>query len=967
MGFETNVGDTLFTRHGIPTQARAGQPLQLQGSAWVWRVEAGAVDLFLCRTQDGEAVGALYPLGRRVAGQCLWGLPTARRHLDWCLVALGNGDSRLTAVPELLSEPREAAVLQGAWLAAALAEWSEFLQTPLAGVLPDGVALPSAGHSVTAEVGSTYVGGLSGAWVDVQHGAWDFLGAPEMRLTTGLVPLSRQSWLVCREAGPLRVVDAQTQPPAALVAGFDALQDVLWTALVQRQQKQAHAETLRLQHKQRQEAGKLGQALDHLTSVLDRGEHGHGAQESGADALLAACRRLGRIAGIDFRPPPPGEAGAARDVLAEIAEASRVRRRRVTLSGTWWKEDGVPLLSFRKGDGQPVVLMPRRDGYHQASPTGGPPVRLDASAAAELEDFAWVFYRGLGDTCRGLLEMLRLGSRGSWRDYLMVCAMGAAVGLIGMVTPMATGMLFDAVIPGADKNQLLQLTLALLAAAFASSLFDAARGFSVVRAEGRLDLSIQSALWDRLMRLPSRFFRDYAAGDLAVRANGVHSILQLISGTTLQTLMGAIFSSFNLVLLFYYNVKLALLALVLVWTAVGVTVLVGLWRLHHERHLATLEGEISGQVLQLLTGIAKLRAAGAETRAFFNWAMRYGQQQEHTFRARMVGMVLDVFNSVFPILANMLIFGLVAFYLTDDKGFGTGQFMAFNAAFGGFLSAMLAATGAAMTILHVVPMYERARPILQTPMEITEAKAHPGRLTGEIDISHLSFSYAADGPTTLKDINLHIRSGEFVAVVGASGSGKSTLLRVLLGFEQPTVGAVYYDGQDMAGLDLGALRRQLGVVLQNGQLISGDIFSNIVGSSPLTLDDAWVAAEQAGLAADIREMPMGMHTMVSDGGSTLSGGQRQRLMIARAIVRRPRVLFFDEATSALDNQTQAVVSESMAQLRATRVVIAHRLSTIVHADRILVMDAGQIVQSGTYAELVAAPGLFADLARRQMM
>lgn len=957
----------LFARCGQTVFARAGQPLQLEGAGHVWRVEAGAVDLFLSRVSQGRPVGALHPLGRRAAGQLLWGLPFQRLHQDWCLLASGNGHSRLAALSwEFLAQEVTAAGQQS-WLAQTLPEWVEFLQQPLLGLRPDGLDLPVPGDLLDAKEGSVYLGTAESGWVQLQGGAWELPGRVDMALSDGWVPMPRSSWLVCRRDGRLTVAPADAcLAPDVLLKGCSAVLDGLWSALVRRECAQAQEVATRLHQKQAREGEQLGDALGHLAAVLDGGL-ATPVEDSGKDSLLAACQRLGRAAGIVFRAPPAGDPSVARDRLAEIVEASRVRRRRVTLSGHWWREEGTPLLTFRKHDGEPVVLLPSESGYRLSGPAGGPAVPVDAAVAAELDDVAWAFYRSLAENGHTLLAMLRFGSLGCWRDYAMVVLMGAAIGLIGMVTPLATGLLFDAVIPGADKNQLLQLTLALLAAAFATALFDAARGFAVLRAEGRLDLTIQSAIWDRLMRLPATFFRDYSAGDLAMRANGVNSILQMVSGTTLQTVMSAVFSTFNLVLLFYYNVKLALLALALVALAMVATVTASLLRLRHERDLADMEGRISGQVLQLLSGIAKLRAAGAETRAFFRWALRYGRQQEHAFRARMVGSALDVFNSVFPTLANMLIFAVIAFHLSEDKSFSTGQFMAFNAAFGGFLSAMLAATGAAMTILHVIPVYERALPILQAPMEITEAKAHPGQLTGDIEISHLSFSYTADGPLVLKDLNLRIRAGEFVAVVGASGSGKSTLLRLLLGFEQPTLGSIYYDRQDMAGLDLGALRRQLGVVLQNGQLISGDIFSNIVGSSPLTIEDAWVAAEQAGLAEDIRAMPMGMHTMVSDGGSTLSGGQRQRLMIARAIVHRPRLLFLDEATSALDNQTQAVVSESMARLRSTRVVIAHRLSTIVHADRILVMEGGEIVQSGTYAELLAQDGLFADLARRQII
>jgi ATP-binding cassette subfamily C protein len=315
----------------------------------------------------------------------------------------------------------------------------------------------------------------------------------------------------------------------------------------------------------------------------------------------------------------------------------------------------------------------------------------------------------------------------------------------------------------------------------------------------------------------------------------------------------------------------------------------------------------------------------------------------------------------------MAIFFVVAFFLKEDNSFSTGAFLAFNAAFGGFLGAMLGATSILTTVLAIIPIYERAKPILETSPEINDSKVHPGQLAGEIEVSHVSFSYTPDGPLVLQDVSLQIEPGEFVALVGSSGSGKSTLLRLLLGFETASSGSIYYDHQDIAGVDLGALRRQLGVVLQNGQLMSGDIFTNIIGAATtLTLDDAWEAATQAGIADDIRAMPMGMHTMVSDGGSTLSGGQRQRLLIARAIVNRPRILFFDEATSALDNRAQEMVSTSLENLRATRIVIAHRLSTIVHADRIFVMDNGKLVQSGTYDELIGRDGIFAGLARRQL-
>ena len=241
------------------------------------------------------------------------------------------------------------------------------------------------------------------------------------------------------------------------------------------------------------------------------------------------------------------------------------------------------------------------------------------------------------------------------------------------------------------------------------------------------------------------------------------------------------------------------------------------------------------------------------------------------------------------------------------------------------------------------------------------------RPRGAIEASRLRFRYKEDLPIVLNDVSFTINPGEFVAFVGHSGSGKPTLFRLLLGFEKPESGFIHFDGLDLDDIDPQALRRQMGVVLQNGRITDGDIFTNIIGTAPLSIDDAWEAARAAGLDKDIEAMPMGMHTVISEGGGGLSGGQRQRLLIARAIVHRPRILLFDEATSALDNQTQSTVSRSLEQLNATRIVIAHRLSTILHADRIFVFDQGGIVQQGTYDELMAQEGLFRDLAQRQIV
>jgi ATP-binding cassette subfamily C protein len=303
----------------------------------------------------------------------------------------------------------------------------------------------------------------------------------------------------------------------------------------------------------------------------------------------------------------------------------------------------------------------------------------------------------------------------------------------------------------------------------------------------------------------------------------------------------------------------------------------------------------------------------------------------------------------------------------EALSFSIGDFLSFNSALGQFNAAMLGLMGAMSQIITMVPLYKRAAPILHAVPETRADSIDPGELSGHIELSNVTFRYLPDMPPVLNDLSITIRPGEYVAFVGSSGSGKSTILRLMLGFETPEAGGVYFDGQDLSGLDIGAVRRQIGVVLQGSKLGSGSIFDNIVGSAPLSQDDAWQAAREAGLEQDIKDLPMGMHTMLSEGASTLSGGQRQRLMIARALVLRPRILMLDEATSALDNYTQSVVNQSLDKQNLTRIVVAHRLSTIINAHRIVVLKQGQIVETGRYSELMARDGEFAALARRQLL
>jgi len=562
-------------------------------------------------------------------------------------------------------------------------------------------------------------------------------------------------------------------------------------------------------------------------------------------------------------------------------------------------------------------------------------------------------------------DVLAFGLHGSRRDLWILVLTGSFAGLLGTVAPLLTSEIFDHMIPTAQHAKLLLACLFLITAAAASILFRLVQSFAVLRMEGRMESSLQAAIWDRILNLPVPFFRQYSAGDLATRGMAISEMRRVLSSAALSSIFAAVFSVFSYALLFYFSVQLALVATALTGLALAIAAVCGFLYVRYQREIFRIEGMIAGKLLEAVQGIAKFRIAGAEDRAFVNWAAAFAKQKIAASRTARLNLVLRVFSAIFPLFGAICIFFVMERQST--MALSTGNFLAFVLAYGQFTGAVMVCATNFLPMLNVVPLYERARPILEALPEVDRLKTTSRELVGRVEMNQVAFRYTPGGPLILNGISCEIQPGEFVAFVGTSGAGKSTLLRLLLGFEKPETGSIYFDGQELQNLDVQSVRQQMGVVLQNATLFSGDIYSNIIGSSPYSMDEAWEAAKLAGCDAEIRALPMGMHTALGEGGRGLSGGQRQRIMIARALVGKPRILIFDEATSALDNHTQALVSRSLEQLDVTRIVIAHRLSTIVHADRIFVMDGGRIVQTGTYDELMQQPGLFAALVARQVI
>lgn len=971
----------FFEAEGQLEIAGGNRPFLLRGEDNVWFVESGNVEIFTVQVKDGEPIGARAHFLTVKAGEVMFGMDLERYGQGHGFLAVGLTGTRLWRLSRSRFEQVAADPQWVGHMAPLLDKWVGELSI---GVTKDITPRPKAEVHL-AEEGeinikkNQKVHAKKGVdWVDLKDGEGLFIGMQELFFDgqQTLFPLAPETWFEAYNDYHVRVTTSRTSlSDPAIWRGLDYFHETLCQCEFINKRLVAVDEFNRLRTKADYRRVAKETALTEIASVMDETIGAQKLEAEGAgDPLLAACRLVGQAQGITIRPHPD----AAKDVrkidpLGAIVKASRIRVRTVALRGEWWKHDHGPLLVYIQSSRQPVAILPTSPkSYEFVNPAVGLRGKVTPEVAATLDPFAQSFYRPFPDGLLKGMDLVKFGARGLAADFKMIIMMGVVTGVLGTFTPWFTGQIFDRVIPGAERQQLLQFTLGLIFAALATATFQITRAIAVLRVEGKMDYSIQAALWDRLLNLPSTFFRDYSAGDLADRAEGIDAIRAAISGVGVSAVLGSMTSIFYLIMLFKYNMKLALTAFGLVIVAVVVTSAANFAQVRHQRRQYSIRGKISGLVLQLITGVNKLRVAGAEDHAFKVWARGFSEQKRVSFQVGRVANFLAVFNAGYPVITSITIFGVmyalkaVSDATNGDFKMSTGDFLAFNAAFGMFLTAMLALSSASLSILSIVPMYERLKPIITTPPEIDDAKSYPGELMGEIEVFHVNFRYKADGPLILKNVSLKIRPGEFIAFVGGSGSGKSTLLRLLLGFEKPEAGNVYYDGQDLATLDLREVRQQLGVVLQTSRLVPTDIYRNIVGASPLTIDDAWEAARMAGLEDDIKNMPMGMHTVVSEGGGTFSGGQRQRLMIARAIVNRPRILFFDEATSALDNRTQKIVTDSLDAMHATRIVVAHRLSTIINADRIVVLEQGRIVEEGSYKDLLERGGHFAELAKRQI-
>lgn len=952
---------------------KGNEPILLDDPFKVWVIQSGSMALFAVTVKNGVMEGTRRYLFSVKQGEALFGTAAASGNQHRLILAVPMGETELLQVhQECFSElvanadARAIAALEG-WLKQ-LGTVLSYIATPAIQVRASGQARFSLNNGQTFQPEAGVV-----CWVQLTQGTVRLMGFEELTLTSTAetFPLNDRMWLEAVEGVQLvTLATSKIRNSDTILAGLSQFHTQLLHCTYLLDEQEAQEELQRLRDRQRLNRQVTAEALGELASTLN---YQDGDFFLEGTPLLVAAGAVGRAMGVKIRPPARSEnLKRVKEPLEAIVRASRIRMRRVLLRDNWWEKDCGPMVAYTEEDNRPVALLSvSATSYEMFDPIEQTRVRVDEQIAVTLAPVAYMFYRSLPDKALKALDLVQFALKGRRRELLAILFTGVAVTLLGMMTPQATAILMDNAIPDGDRGLLLQVGLGLLVAALGTALFQLTQGFAILRLESTSDASTQAAVWDRLLNLPVSFFRQYTTGDLQSRVSSISTIRRQLSGRTLINLVTSLFALFYLGQLFYYNFKLALVAVAVAVVTIAITTLSGTLLVRKVRPLLELQGNIFGQTVQLINGISKLRVAGAEDRAFASWSKNYTRQVKLELSTQQVEDVVALFNTVMPTLTSGVLFWFTISLLEEAKtsggiGLSLGTFLAFNTAFGNFIRGTTDLSNTVTEVLQVVPQWKRTQPILATIPEVDLSKADPGKLIGRIVVDHVTFRYRSDGPLTLDDVSISAHPGEFIALVGGSGSGKSTIFRLLLGFETPEAGTIYYDGQDLSGLDVDAVRRQLGVVLQGGQLTAASIFDNIAGGAQITLDEAWEAARMSGFADDVAAMPMEMHTVISEGGSNLSGGQRQRLLIARALALKPRILLFDEATSALDNRTQAIVSESLDKLQVTRIAIAHRLSTIRNADRIYVLQAGRVLQQGSFEELASQEGLFAQLMQRQM-
>ena len=679
-----------------------------------------------------------------------------------------------------------------------------------------------------------------------------------------------------------------------------------------------------------------------------------------SDAVSALLKHLG----VREKEVPAGITGL-RDRLDYLLSSTGILYREVELSRGWHTDAMGPMITAFSDGGAVIAVLPSESGgYEFTDPATGKKAHVTAAVEKKISREALCFYRPLPMRELKVRDLLRYmaGCLTAW-DIAGFCLAALVIMLTGLFIPSMNRIIMGTIVKSDSYRLLYAAVSFLLFVTLGRIVLNIIRSMLLERVRYKLDVNVTAAAMMRMLSLPAGFFRQYSAGELNQYVGYLSSLCSTIVDSIFSGAVTGVFSLVYLAQIFEFAPSLVVPSLLITLLTVAVSLLSALVQMKISTEKMALQAREHGLVYSLITGIQKIRLSGAENRAFAKWSEQFTKSARLTYDPPAVIRFSGVITTAISMIGTA-----VMYYVAVKTKVAPADYYAFNTSYGYISTAFVSLASMALSAASIKPVITLVKPLLESRPEANESRETVTRLSGAIEISHVTFGYDPDAKPIFEDLNLTIPARQYVAIVGRSGCGKSTLVRLLLGFEKPSRGVIAYDRKDLQQLDLRSVRRQIGAVMQDGRLFSGSIFDNIVISAPtLKLADAWEAAEVAGIADDIRDMPMGMNTVLQEGGGTISGGQRQRLMIARAIAPKPKILIFDEATSALDNITQKKVSEALDGMRCTRIVIAHRLSTIRHCNRIIVIDGGRIAEDGTYEQLMEKKGIFAELVERQQI
>jgi NHLM bacteriocin system ABC transporter ATP-binding protein len=811
-------------------------------------------------------------------------------------------------------------------------------------------------------------------WVEVIEGQVNLYGIDDLFIDkeNGPFPLTRNTWLSTKTTSKLQTLTTKEAMQRPLfIEGFQHFQMITFRVIDYIQNIIKSDDIKRFKEKDRKDREYFDNSLQDLGSILQEPDITKVSFDPNSSNLFRAMQLIGKEQNITFQDSKESKLNESlEDKIRSICLKSHIQFRLVKLTKDFWKHDSRSLLGFLKKDGSPVAIINHNPSkYEIIDPETKNKVILDEKSFLELFDQAYMFYESFKDGPVSGKEILKFCLKGQNKEIVRIFLYGVLGALISLIPPFLNEKLFNDVIGAVQPSLLPQVLLGFIVSFSVIAIFLLARSLATFRLMSLIEFRLESALWDRVLSLPTNFFRQQTVGNLIERVYAVSEIHHLITGSVIRIIISGLFSIFYFAAMFYYSSTLSLIGILLVIVTVFVSLICTIKKALINKIFLNLSGIINGLVVELIGGVSKLRTAGAEKRAFSQWAGIKKEVSELSFNSQKIENIVEVITSVMPVFAFTILYTVIIFMLMSEKNsnISVGLLMAFFASYVPFSASIYDAAKTLIGIVQIVPLWERAKVILEAKPEISKEKKSPGKLTGSIKIEKLYFKYSQESSYVINDLNMQINPGEFIGIAGPSGSGKTTLIRLLLGFDTPSQGKIYYNDLDLESLDFREVRKQIGTVLQNGKIFSGTIYDNIVCGGNFKKKDIDEAIFLSGFFEDMKGLPMGLHTFIQGSSSTLSGGQMQRLLIARAIVRKPKILIFDEATSALDNKNQEIVIKSLEKLNATRIVIAHRLSTIKNADRIFIMDKGHVLQTGSFSSLLEQEGLFKIMLERQRL